>query len=152
MTKPTKWLGAQRRGRSAWESAQSDQPSLSVWRNLGSLATHWVHSDGSDQTGRIPRLIWVFAECSHFVGFVTRRLMFFFSQAHIYWSSNFFNCSIFEPQHDKTNKMTCVARQVFVAYWIRKSEVFAWDRNSYLTHVISPQKEIFHVYFIALVV
>ena len=52
---------AQRRLRSAWASAQSDQSSLSVWRKLGSLATHWTHSEDSDQTGRMPRLIWVFA-------------------------------------------------------------------------------------------
>ena len=26
-----------------------------------SLATHWAHSEDSDQTGRMPRLIWVFA-------------------------------------------------------------------------------------------
>ena len=32
-----------------------------------------------------------------------------------------------------------------LAYRIRKSDVFAWDRNSYLTHVISPQKETFQV-------
>ena len=62
MTKPTKWLCAQRRLRSAWASAQSDQSSLSAWRKLGSLATHWAHSEESDQTGRMPRLIWVFAE------------------------------------------------------------------------------------------
>ena len=57
MTKPTMWLCAQQRLRSAWASAQS---SLSTWRKLGSLATHWVHSEDSDQTGRMPRLIWVF--------------------------------------------------------------------------------------------
>ena len=34
---------------------------LSAWRNFGSLATHWAQSDDSDQTGRMPRLIWVFA-------------------------------------------------------------------------------------------
>ena len=34
---------------------------LSAWRKLGSLATHWAHSEDSDQTGRMPRLIWVFA-------------------------------------------------------------------------------------------
>ena len=43
---------------------------LSAWRKLWSLATHWVHSEDSDQTGRMPRLIWVFAGCSHFVSFV----------------------------------------------------------------------------------
>ena len=34
---------------------------LSAWRKLSSLATHWAHSKDSDQTGRMPRLIWVFA-------------------------------------------------------------------------------------------
>ena len=37
------------------------ESSLSTWRNLGSLATHWAHSEDSDQTGRMPRLIWGFA-------------------------------------------------------------------------------------------
>ena len=54
-------LCAQRRLRSALASAQSDQSSLSVWRNLASLATHWAHSEDSDRTRRMPRLIWVFA-------------------------------------------------------------------------------------------
>ena len=47
------------------------ESSLSAWRNLGSLATHWVHSKDSDQTGRMPRLIlslrWAH---THFIGFV----------------------------------------------------------------------------------
>ena len=34
---------------------------LSAWRSIRSLATHWAHSEDSDQTGRMPRLIWVFA-------------------------------------------------------------------------------------------
>ena len=37
------------------------ESSLSAWRNIGSLATHWAHSKDSDQTGRMPRLILVFA-------------------------------------------------------------------------------------------
>ena len=78
LTKPTKWhvrpaktqisLGI----RPVWS-----EPSLSAWRQLGSLATHWAPSEDSDQTGRMPRLIWVFAgRTCHFVGFVTRRLVF----------------------------------------------------------------------------
>ena len=55
---------AQWRLRSAWACAQSDQSSLSAWRKLGSLATHWAHSQDSDQTGQIPRLIWVFSGCT----------------------------------------------------------------------------------------
>ena len=52
------------------------ESSLSAWRNIGSLATHWAHSECFDQTGRMPRLIWVFAGCTcHFVGFVTGRLI-----------------------------------------------------------------------------
>ena len=46
---------------------------LSAWRKLGSLASHWAHSKGSDQTGLMPRLIWVWAGSTcctcHFVGF-----------------------------------------------------------------------------------
>ena len=62
MTKPTKWhvlpaktqisLGI----RPVWSESL-----LSAWRKIGSLATHWVHSEDSDQTGWMPRLIWVFA-------------------------------------------------------------------------------------------
>ena len=39
-----------------------------------SLATYWAHSEDSDQTGRMPRLTWVFAgRTGHFGGFVVRR-------------------------------------------------------------------------------
>ena len=69
MTKPTKWLCTQRRLRSAWASTQSDQSSLSAWRKLSSLATHWVHREDSDQTGWMPRLIWVFAVRTSFCWF-----------------------------------------------------------------------------------
>ena len=48
----TKWVCAQRRLRSAsW---------LSAWRKLGSLATHWAHSEDSGQTRRLYRFIcWI---------------------------------------------------------------------------------------------
>ena len=46
----TKWLCGQRRLRSAWASAQTNQSSLSTWR---------VHSE--DWSDWVPRLIWVFA-------------------------------------------------------------------------------------------
>ena len=52
---------AQRRLRSAWASAQSDQSSLHAQcLAKGSSFLH-VDSKDSDQTGRMPRLIWVFA-------------------------------------------------------------------------------------------
>ena len=38
--KPTKWSV-----RPAKSSSQSDQSSLSAWRSIGTLATHWVHSE-----------------------------------------------------------------------------------------------------------
>ena len=50
--KPTKWVCTQWRLWSAWTSA---------WRKLGFLITNWAHSEDSDQTGRMPRLIWVYA-------------------------------------------------------------------------------------------
>ena len=43
------------------------ESSLSAWRKLGSLATHWAHSDTSDQTGW---MTGIFAgRTDHFVGF-----------------------------------------------------------------------------------
>ena len=61
MTKPIKWhvrpaktqisLGIRR----VWSES-----SLSAWRKIRSLDTYWAHSEDSDLTGRMPRLIWVF--------------------------------------------------------------------------------------------
>ena len=70
VTKPTKWhvrtaktlirLGI----RPVWSES-----SLSTWRKLRSLATRWAHSEYSDQIGRMPRLIWVFAAHTPFCWF-----------------------------------------------------------------------------------
>ena len=51
------------------------ESSLSAWRKLGSLATHWVHRQDSDQTGRMPRLslpwaqsfCWFCHEAAHLI-------------------------------------------------------------------------------------
>ena len=74
--KTTKWSACPAKTQITWASAQSDQ---------SSLCTQWIakdqsflHEDSndSDQSGWMPRLIWVFAGCTgHFVGFVIRRLM-----------------------------------------------------------------------------
>ena len=43
-------------------------------KKLGSSDTHWTNCEDSDQTGQMPRLIWVFAwRTDHFVDFVMRR-------------------------------------------------------------------------------
>ena len=71
MTNPTKWhvhpaktqisLGI----RPVWSGA-----SLSAWRNIGSSAIYWAQWEDSDQTRRMPRLIWVFdGRTCQFVGF-----------------------------------------------------------------------------------
>ena len=38
-------MGAQLRLRSAWAFRQSDQSSLSIWRNIGPLTTYWAHGE-----------------------------------------------------------------------------------------------------------
>ena len=50
------------------------ESSFSTWRRLGSLATHWVHSEDSDKTGWMPRLIWVLAGRTANLLFVMSRL------------------------------------------------------------------------------
>ena len=91
MTKPTKRLCAQRKLRSAWSS----QSSLSAWRKEGSLATHWAHSEDSDQTGRMPRLIWVLAGhtlillvlscCGSHIAFFWQQAIAYFSFLYAVW-------------------------------------------------------------------
>ena len=79
MTKPTKWhvcpaktqisLGI----RPVWSESW-----LSLWRNLGTLATHWVHSkDWSDWADAQADLSLRWAH-SHFVGFIMRWLKYTF--------------------------------------------------------------------------
>ena len=100
---------------SAWASAQSDQSSLSAWKKLGSLATHWAHSEDPDQTGRMPRLIRVFADqtgrTNHFVGFVMRWLKFFIkiSQSHLSLHYCWLGC--WKPQINTRHvRKTCCAQ------------------------------------------
>ena len=84
MTKSTKWLCTKRRLRSAWASAQSDQRLRCPHENnLGSLATHLAHSKDSDQTGRMPRLIWVFAGRTVILLILSRGGSFWFFKAGI---------------------------------------------------------------------
>ena len=61
MTKPTKWhVRPAKTQISLGILPVWSESSLSALRNIGSLATHWAHSEDSDQTGRMPRLIRVF--------------------------------------------------------------------------------------------
>ena len=55
-------MRAQRRLKSACASTQSDQSSLSARRNFVSLAIQNVPSEDFDQTARMRRLIWIFAQ------------------------------------------------------------------------------------------
>ena len=66
---------AQRRLRSALNIRTVwSEFSLSAWRTTGPLTTNRALSEDSDQTGRMPKLIWVFAgRTYHFDGFVVRR-------------------------------------------------------------------------------
>ena len=61
ITKPTKSVCAQRRFRSAWASTQYDQSLLCAQRVAKDPSHLHADSEDSDQTGRMHRLIWVFA-------------------------------------------------------------------------------------------
>ena len=62
ITKPTKWpVRPAKTQISLGICPVWSESSLSAWRKLGFLATHWAHCKDSDQTGRMPRLIGVFA-------------------------------------------------------------------------------------------
>ena len=127
MTKPIKWVCAQRRLRSAlpvWSKS-----SLSTWRKIGSLATHWAHSKDSDQTGRMPRLIWVFAGR-------TVTLLVLSCRGSYAWNVYFQHktgqgsygrpdISHSMPQHDKNNKVRPAKTQLCQGIRPVWSRVFA---------------------------
>ena len=82
--------------------------SLSAWRNLGSLVTHWTHGEDSDRTGRMPRLIRVFA------GHTVTLLVLSCSGSNL----NSDPWDQIEPEHDKTNKMPSLIELFDVGLWV----------------------------------
>ena len=98
---------AQRRLRSAWAPAQSDQSSLCAkWVAKDHSFLH-ADSEDSDQTGRMPRLIWVFCwahmpfcwfchDAAHFIllryesddNYESRSVFFLICQAYLIWNFN----------------------------------------------------------------
>ena len=106
---------------------------LSARRILGSLATHWAHSEDSDQTGRMPSLIWVFAgRTYHFVGFVVRWLVCLWDMDSL-------------QQHARI--LTTCTQAVKVSYWLsngnsiwdaefqRWTGMLYWGRSSEVGHL-----------------
>ena len=89
ITKPTKWHMRQAKTQISLGICPvwSESP-LSAWRKLRSLATHWAHSKDSDQTVRMPRLIWVFAGHASFCWFCheVAHVMPFRSRAKSGWT------------------------------------------------------------------
>ena len=96
--------------------------SLSAWRKLGLLATHWAHNEDSDHSGQMPRLIWVFAaRTCHFVGFVIRWLKSKLDRPYRRWKGTRVQIQkgrkrdkvlrTREPPNDKTNKLACASSE-----------------------------------------
>ena len=78
MTNQQNGMCAQRRRRSAWASTQSDQSLPCPHEESLGPQLPIKRTAKTDQTGRMPRLIRVFAwRTCHFVGFVMRRLTYF---------------------------------------------------------------------------
>ena len=61
---------------SAWASTQSDQILRYALNRKPRTQRFFMRTAKTDQTGRMPRLIWVFAGCrSHFIGFIVLQLI-----------------------------------------------------------------------------
>ena len=130
------------------------QSSLSAWRKLWSLATHWVHSEDSDRTGRVPRLSWVFAGCTcHFVGFVMRRLVWFSDWQHQASLDNSNSTTANYTQSELIEKQTNVINMInrgSTSTWnlihsYSKSPNY-WKRRIRSNNANSDQTVLFHCY------
>ena len=108
-------------------------PSLiRAWRKLGSLATHWAHSKDSDQTGRMPRLIWVFAgrtaillvlSCRGsyvcYAASFCMKMSLFISQKHLSQNNIIFQQVIYEVTSESWNsQMKLQPHQPFMKYFL----------------------------------
>ena len=101
-TKPTKWhVRAVKTQISLDIRPVWSESSLSAWRKLGSLATHWA-----------PRLIWVFAGRSHFVGFINRWPKFSYTPNLCLVDSSIYRMSDLGLQFDK------LQRSHFMDCWV----------------------------------
>ena len=79
MTKPKNGMCTQLRLRSVWASAHSDQSLCYALNGYLRTWAFFMRTAKTDQTGWMPRLIWVFAgHTCHFVGFVMRWLSLLF--------------------------------------------------------------------------
>ena len=84
MTKPTRCLHAPAKTQTrpdGWPVCS--ESSLSAWRNLGSLATHWAHSEDWSEWADAQADISLRWAHSHFVGFVMSWLKLFVFQDEI---------------------------------------------------------------------
>ena len=124
MTKPTKWHVRPTKTQIRLGTCPIWSESLlSAWRKFRSLATHWAPSKDSDQTGRMPRLIWVFAgRTCHFVGFVMTHEV-----AHIY--NTYKTNTIFTMNFDSLNYI----HKSILHTWFSTSYIFLW-RNPNSVH------------------
>ena len=114
MSKPTKWhvLLAKTQISLGIRPVWSESSRCAQWVVKDPTFFH-VDSKDSDQTGRMPRLIWIFAGCTcHFVGFDMRRLI----------SKSFFGITILKvrcsgPKHCSSISMWCFLIVTGAATW-----------------------------------
>ena len=99
MTKPTKWPV----GLAKTRISLGICPVFAV-RMIGPLTTHWAHSEDSDQTGWMPRLIWVFTGRTSFCWFCHDAQMITNSPSRkVRWLNYAFRWT-YEPQLEKTQQ------------------------------------------------
>ena len=110
------------------------ESSLSAWRRIRSLATHWKHNEDSDQTWRMPRLIWVFAR---------RTLVVLVLSCRGYtemWVCPNIDKSTNEPRHDKTNKVTLRPAKTQISLGIRP----VWSESSLCAQWVDEDPHVLH--------
>ena len=100
---------------------------FSIWRNLGSLSNHWAHSEDSDQTGRMPRLIWFFAGRTSIMLFVMRWLQWSCSNLRL-------NTVIYQFRTDQTGWVLIYPMRRTAKTLIRLSGCPGWSESSQGAH------------------
>ena len=141
--------------RSAWASAQSDQSSLCAqWVAKDPSLLH-ADSEDSDQAGRMPRLIWVFAgRTCHFVGFVMRQFIlpvynkYNYKKLQVLWQSQvLFWDAWFYFRQNKINFITIMILSFWTGWSVQTVSALFAIPSALFGHItlVNPHCSVFRV-------
>ena len=110
------------------------ESSLSTWRKLGSLATHWAQSEDSEQTGRMPRLLVL--SCRGSVKFAIILLVITVLKMHVMQNSYPEGCNSQQSPHQKDHfQVWAICRK-----YVRREKTIHYSKPGIIDLPVEPPR------------